>query len=160
MDIFVEWCIVEFMKRNITCPRCHKPFKTRQGLGNHLRYCKTVRERPAVQPSPPAPARARTSAEIPSPKGKRWDPTWSDGEKHRYLLESMPLTWGIGRSRGRWEVVPVPGGMSYSAAVVAADERNSIDRIMPPVRHVRAVKGEEDSEEALAVLLMLELMNR
>jgi len=88
---------------------------------------------------------------------KKWDPSWSDAEKERHLLESSAFEWGIERRHGKWRVVPVPGGMSYSAAVIAADERSAIDRIMPPVRRVPA--GEEEDEEEILTLGLLMLMS-
>ncbi|MBA7615856.1 hypothetical protein ES703_23145 [subsurface metagenome] len=75
-------------------------------------------------------------------------------------MEALPFDWGVAKGRGgKWQVVPVPGGMEYSAAVSAADERNTLDLLFPPVRR-RRVREEENTEEALSALLMLELLNR
>ncbi|GAI93639.1 unnamed protein product, partial [marine sediment metagenome] len=66
-----------------------------------------------------------------------------------------PFDWGVAKGRGgKWQVVPVPGGMEYSAAVSAADERNTLDLLFPPVRRRRERKG-EDEEELVNVMLML-----
>lgn len=134
-----------------------------QALGSHKNYCRYLKERPAptVQPAAPAiPAAPRvpaSSAEKAMPRGKKWDVGWSDVEKERYLLENSAFDWGIGRDRhGRWRVVPVAGGMSYSAAVIAADERNAIDRLFPVRRRGRAEV--EDEEELVNVMLLLELI--
>jgi len=141
------------------CPGCGKAFKTLQGLGNHKNYCWSLKERSApVAVQPAAPRVPTPSAEKGMPRGKKWDPSWSDGEKRRHLLESSPFTWGIERRHGKWQAVPVPGGMAYSAAVIAADERNAIDHIMPPVRRVRRVREGEDTESLTLGLLLLELI--
>ena len=85
-----------------------------------------------------------TTTEKAISRGK-WNLNWSDDEKGRHLLESSAFTWGIERRHGKWQVVPVPGGMSYGEAVIAADERNAIDRLFPVRRRVREeVEGEEE----------------
>lgn len=144
--------------KKVRCPGCGLPFKNPQALGNHKNYCQRLKERPAaVQPA--APRVPTPSAEKAISRGKKWDPSWSDAEKERHLLENSAFEWGIERRRrGKWQVVPVPGGMSYSAAVIAADERSTIDRLMPPVRRVRRVEEEEDTEALALGLLLLELM--
>ena len=144
----------------LRCSRCKRVFKSAGALATHERYSKRCGSMLAPTVQTAAPRVVPTpSAEKAISRGKKWDVGWSDVEKERYLLENSAFDWGIGRDRhGRWRVVPVPGGMSYSAAVIAADERNTIDRLMP-VRRVRRVQ-EENTEEALSVLLMLELMNR
>ncbi|MBA7619872.1 hypothetical protein ES703_27214 [subsurface metagenome] len=142
----------------LKCSRCKRVFGSAGALRTHELYSKRCGSREMAAPA--SPAAPIPTPEKGMPRGKKWDPNWSDGEKRRYLLEKMPLTWGIGRRRGKWEAVPVPGAMTYSDALIRSDERNSIDRLFPPVR--RRVREEvEDEEETLALgLLMLELMSR
>jgi len=131
----------------ITCPRCHKSFKSRQGLGNHLRFCQTVKE-PVKKVNLPAP-RSVTRPPDQSAPGK----SFSNPEDR--IRES--LTWGIARRGRRYQAIPMLyTGMSYEEAEAAAERRNRIP--FTPAR--RQVREEEDEEELVKVMLMLELMNR
>jgi len=150
---------VNMQKLKLRCSGCGKPFKTSQALGNHRNYCRRLKEGPApASAAPPVEAEllAGDGDRVPTPseKGmaKKWNPGWSDAEKKRHLLESLAFKWGIERRHGKWQVVPVPGGISYGEAVIAADERNAIDRLFPVRRRVREV---EDEDENLALGLLL-----
>jgi len=150
--------------KKVRCPGCGKSFKTPQALGNHQNWCRRLK---GLAPAAPAPRAAVPTPSVPTPSAesyprrkKSWDPSWSDAEKERRIMEALPFDWGVAKGRGgKWQVVPVPGGMEYSAAVSAADERNTLDLLFPPVRR-RRVREEENTEEALSALLMLELLNR
>lgn len=140
-------------KLNFRCSGCGRSFKTSQALGNHVNYCRRLKERPVqtVQATPAIPTAPRPIPSVKVSQGK-WDPNWGD------ILESIGFEWGIAKGRNeRWKVVALPGtGMTYGEALIAADRRNSISRIMPPVRHVPT---REEDEEVLALgLVLLELM--
>ncbi|MBA7676428.1 hypothetical protein ES703_84669 [subsurface metagenome] len=145
-------------KLKLRCSGCGKPFKTPQALGNHRNYCRRLKEGPAPTVQPAAPRVVPTPSAEKVSRGK-WDPNWSDAEKERHLLESSAFEWGIGRDRhGRWRAVPIPGtGMTYSEALIRADERDSLARLFPVRRRVR--EEVEDEEELVKVMLMLELMS-
>jgi hypothetical protein len=145
------------MKKSIVCPRCLKPFKTRQGLGNHLRYCETVKDRPtAVQPSPAEPAQARPIPSAESISSKRqWDPDWSDFEKRAYLADEAGLKFSAIKGR----VVVVVDGKSYSEAVVDADRQKFLYSLRPR-RPSRPEPTEDTDDSLLATLLLLTMMSR
>jgi len=113
------------------CPGCGKRFENSQGLGSHKNYCQRLKERLAGKVEWPAePAR--------------------DAEKR----ERSPLTWGIAPRGGKWQPVPIINGMTYEAAVRAADNRNRI----PPVRRSRPLESAADDDDTGKALLLL-LMN-
>lgn len=132
------------MKKTITCPRCHDRFKSRQGLGNHLRFCQ-IKE-PVKKVDLPAPGATRAPARSSSGK--------SISSPEDLIHES--LTWGIVRRHGKWQPVPIVNGISYEAATAAAERRNRI----PFTPRIHPVREEDDDGMEMLLTLLFALSTR
>jgi len=141
--------------KKLKCARCGRVFKSAGALATHERYSKRCgsREMPAA---PATPTASRPTA-VKVSRRKDWNLSWTDVEKRQRIMEALPFDWGIERRGGRWRAVPIPGtGMTYSEALIRADERDSLARLFPVRRRVR--EEVEDEEELVKVMLLLELI--
>jgi len=146
----------------IKCPGCKKPFKTTQGKGNHVRYCKYVKDqRPELAPARPLHHPPEKSISTPVPERREpWDVNWTPAQKEAAILRGSGFEWGIGRRGGRWVPVPVLGGMGYDDAVIAADKRSAISRIKPVLTvHSQPAREQEDTtgDDLLLAMMLLDL---